>query len=491
MDEIGLNEFIQLIIADKGGTMNDYNQLMDYIAYHETGSEQRMSPTAVQISGNEEDGFYDGPGRGLFMFEIGEKKGGNSAVNRTVNYFKEKNLPLPKWLYDLSMGSKESKSVDVKGLSPDQQKILFLGNHRMHPVADFSKLWSGEQSIENFWLENHWSGKKGLSQADIMKKRMLFKANMLHRDSVEAINVVKQDLFSTQDKVPFISPQTDANNPNNPFNIQSFNILESILGKKESSLVKPPLKEYDHGGIHMPWENPSGSTMDTGPSGTSYITPEVVYDDQKVDNLMPWLNLGITEEFYNKIPITKEQPWTDRFGNTGGTIYNPYTANNPNLQWISGASNQMYASPEQKQASQNYAQNWLGFATPIPFLNSLKLTSSGAKIPGLIDDAIINPAIQGYKSVFGSSAAKSGGAISENIIAKDLIDESVPVPTSTANINAYKAKEIQNIIQKRKDYILSEEYITKRSANTGESPNQIKAQINTYLKELDKTTMGM
>ena len=150
MDEIGLNEFIQLIIADKGGTMNDYNQLMDYIAYHETGSKQRMSPTAVQISGNEEDGFYDGPGRGLFMFEIGEKKGGNSAVNRTVNYFKEKNLPLPKWLHDLSIGSKESKSVDVKGLSPDQQKILFLGNHRMHPVADFSKLWSGEQSIENF-----------------------------------------------------------------------------------------------------------------------------------------------------------------------------------------------------------------------------------------------------------------------------------------------------------------------------------------------------
>ena len=97
MDEIGLNEFLELIIQDKGGTYNQYNQLMDYIAYHETGAKQRMKPNAVQISEEEIDGvktgkMIDGPGRGLFMFEVGKKEGGNTAVNRTVNYLKEKNV---------------------------------------------------------------------------------------------------------------------------------------------------------------------------------------------------------------------------------------------------------------------------------------------------------------------------------------------------------------------------------------------------------------
>ena len=36
MDEIGLNELLQLIIREKGGSPNQYNQLMDYIAFHES-----------------------------------------------------------------------------------------------------------------------------------------------------------------------------------------------------------------------------------------------------------------------------------------------------------------------------------------------------------------------------------------------------------------------------------------------------------------------
>ena len=54
MDEIDLNELLQIIIRDKGGTPADYHQLMDYIAYHETGPvhpsvpDQRMKPDAQQ-----------------------------------------------------------------------------------------------------------------------------------------------------------------------------------------------------------------------------------------------------------------------------------------------------------------------------------------------------------------------------------------------------------------------------------------------------------
>ena len=56
MNEIGLSELLQLIIRDKGGTADQYNQLMDYIAFHETGPAQRMSASAQQKGG--------GPGRG-------------------------------------------------------------------------------------------------------------------------------------------------------------------------------------------------------------------------------------------------------------------------------------------------------------------------------------------------------------------------------------------------------------------------------------------
>ena len=71
----------------------------------------------------------------------------------------------------------------------------------------------------------------------------------------------------------------------------------------------------------------------------------------------------------------------------GGTVksyYDQFTGNNPNLQWISGASNQANASPEQKQKTQDYHQNWIGAVTPIPIVEGIALTAKGAKLPGLL-----------------------------------------------------------------------------------------------------------
>tara|TARA_R100000654_G_scaffold22651_2_gene44887 strand:- start:7792 stop:8469 length:678 start_codon:yes stop_codon:yes gene_type:complete len=225
MDEINYNELLQIIIGDKGGTPDQYEKLMDYIAFHETGAEQRMKPNAVQIT---DDGKKDGAGRGLFMFEKGEKKGGNTAVNRTVNYFKEKNLPLPNWLRDLSLGSKESKSVDVKDLSPDQQKMLFLGFHRMHPKANFSKVWSGEESITDFWFKYHWAGKDKPQE-----KYDLFNKNIIAKDSTDALKEKKEQLMIKENTAPYLS---DSNNINKlP---TENNILNIIFGPKQTSLVK-------------------------------------------------------------------------------------------------------------------------------------------------------------------------------------------------------------------------------------------------------------
>ena len=229
MEEIELDELMQLIIRDKGGTAQQYNQLMDYIAYHETGSKQRMDPKAKQISGNEKDGFYDGPGRGLFMFEKGEKKGGNTAVNRTVKYFNDNNLSLPKWLRDLSMGSKESKSVDVSSLNADQQKMLFLGNHREHPNSNFSNIWTGQQTIDDFWLKNHWSGDADESAIKLDS----FNKSMAHKDSTEALNAERERLMYSQNMAPYLS---DSNNINKLPSTDD--ILKGIFGAQDSSLVK-------------------------------------------------------------------------------------------------------------------------------------------------------------------------------------------------------------------------------------------------------------
>ena len=268
MDEIGLSELMQLIIRDKGGTPQQYNQLMDYIAYHETGPEQRMDPKAKQISGNEKEGFYDGPGRGLFMFEVGEKKGGNTAVNRTVKYFKDNNLPLPKWLYDLSMGSKESKSVDVSSLSADQQKMLFLGNHREHPNSNFSNIWTGQQAISDFWLKNHWSG----DPDDSVIKLDLFNKNMLAKDSTDALKVREEELMYKQNMAPYLS---DSNNINNLPTEK--NILDSIFGAQDSSLIK----EYSHGGVHLPVAESDATNVApviTPTKGTAPVLTKKMYD---------------------------------------------------------------------------------------------------------------------------------------------------------------------------------------------------------------------
>tara|TARA_R110000737_G_scaffold48543_1_gene69012 strand:+ start:50 stop:718 length:669 start_codon:yes stop_codon:yes gene_type:complete len=222
MGEIGLEEMLKLLSKEKGGTSKQYNQLMDYISFHETGPAQRMSTNAKQDD--------EGPGRGLFQFEIGDGKGGNTAVNRTHTYLTRNKKEIPVWLDKLW---NNKKSADVSGLTADQQKMLFLGYHREHPTSNFSKVWSGEQSTKDFWLKNHWAGSSESTEEVIQGKSDLFNKSMIAKDSVDAINLRKQELFPLQDKVPFQSATT---NINNVPDIKG--ILNKIFGAQTSSLIK-------------------------------------------------------------------------------------------------------------------------------------------------------------------------------------------------------------------------------------------------------------
>ena len=140
------DKIIEQLIKEKGGTKQQYLQLMDSIGYHESAG--TLDPKTKQYGG--------GPGRGKYQFEIGKAKGGITAANRTKTYYKDKGMPVPQWLNAATKG----KSLDVTNLTSEQQDVLFLGNMRGHPTANFSKVWNGKESVPEFWANYHWSGDK-------------------------------------------------------------------------------------------------------------------------------------------------------------------------------------------------------------------------------------------------------------------------------------------------------------------------------------------
>lgn len=137
-------KLIQHLIKEKGGTKDQYLSLLNSIAYHE--SAHTMDPSIKQIGG--------GPGRGKYQFEEGKNRGGITAARRTKKYLDSINQPTPKWLQEAIKGD----SLDATKLDSEQQDILFLGNMRMHPKADFSNYVSGKESTEEFWANYHWAG---------------------------------------------------------------------------------------------------------------------------------------------------------------------------------------------------------------------------------------------------------------------------------------------------------------------------------------------
>lgn len=155
MDE--LSKLIANLIEEKGGSRNDYLTLLNAIAYHETMG--KMDPTTKQIGG--------GPGRGLFQFEEGKHSGGITAAKRTRDYMSSKGMDVPEWLSTASSGN----SLNAASLTPMQQKMLFLGNMRMHPKANFSNVWEGKESPEDFWAKYHWAG----PTAETKKRRESFR----------------------------------------------------------------------------------------------------------------------------------------------------------------------------------------------------------------------------------------------------------------------------------------------------------------------------
>lgn len=157
--EFSYTDLMNHLIDKKGGNAGIYEDLMNAIAFHESGPKQRMSASAIQISKDKKTGeLYDGPGRGMFQFEKGADRAGETAINRTINYFDRNKIPVPQWVKDLD--AKEAGTLDFSELPEEQQRFLFITNYLQHEKADLGKVADGSQSFTEFWAQYHHAGGK-------------------------------------------------------------------------------------------------------------------------------------------------------------------------------------------------------------------------------------------------------------------------------------------------------------------------------------------
>tara|TARA_R110000824_G_scaffold65226_4_gene170040 strand:- start:1057 stop:3315 length:2259 start_codon:yes stop_codon:yes gene_type:complete len=227
--------------------------------------------------------------------------------------------------------------------------------------------------------------------------------------------------------------------------------ITSYLKDLDTSLYGSPLqrayggapKKYNHGGEHLPVAEADATNV------APVITPEI----------LPWENTGMPEDLYNALN-TEPNP---------GIVYNPLIGNNPNKQWISGAANQNNSSNTLKQKTQDYNEAWISAVTPIPILEGMQLTAKGAKLPGIIDDAIIKPVISGVKSIKSFIKPKFEStikwkdfnkAIPEN---KELLDE-YHLIEQTAKENGTWMKNVDG-----SDFVGSPEQFVQANSNNFKS----------------------
>lgn len=257
MDE--RDKLIRKLIEEKGGSREDYLNLLNSIAYHE--SAHTMDPSIKQYGG--------GPGRGKYQFEEGDNSGGITAARRTKQYYESINKLVPEWLKKAA----DNKSLDASTLSSSQQDILFLGNMRMHPKANFKNVWDGKESISDFWANYHWAGAnkdrktrlksfnnslEKYNQSKPTKPIKLTKPNINLNIKPEQPRVFEQDKTDVD---------TETYKPNVNYNFSNFKDFDSLVDYirntfKSGGLIgninnnDKKINSFNTGGLHD--QNPLG-----------------------------------------------------------------------------------------------------------------------------------------------------------------------------------------------------------------------------------------
>ena len=243
------DKLIELLIKEKGGTRKQYLSLMNKIAHHESAG--TMNPKMKQ--------FGNGPGRGKYQFEVGKNKGAITAINRLKRYMDSTRSKIPKWLEE----AYKLDNFDASTLTSDQQDMLFLGNMKGHPKADFSKVWSGDESEKDFWAKYHWAGKDKDKKERLKSFDNSMKTFKSNEKSVEKPNYINNYTYSPavsediKGYVPQLTMPDDIASKYRDIKYSSYGMQnEMSLGGKLGITNNKELNQYNEGGSHE--ANPHG-----------------------------------------------------------------------------------------------------------------------------------------------------------------------------------------------------------------------------------------
>ena len=149
----------------------DVERLMEMIAYHETGPEQRNFPDAVQGGG--------GPGRGLYQYELetsGGSGAGKTAMTRLFNILGEEGIP--GWAIKYFQRNpntnqlEQAGDVDFSELTKAQQDVLFLADKLQDPIAgNIAQI--GVESDSLWWAKYHHKGGGDTTKFDASRSSYL------------------------------------------------------------------------------------------------------------------------------------------------------------------------------------------------------------------------------------------------------------------------------------------------------------------------------
>jgi len=175
---------LESISKDKQVPKDVLEDLMENIGIWESDFNKKQIIADAKQRSKGKKGFFEGPGRGAFQFEILDKGGSGRSVDarqRLKNYYEYINKEQPKWLKELP------DNYDPSNLTLDQQKMLFLGDARMGP-GDLSKLVEDDKpmTVGDWWAKFHKI--KGVSDQDIKKFNEQAKINRLRKLENQPIN---------------------------------------------------------------------------------------------------------------------------------------------------------------------------------------------------------------------------------------------------------------------------------------------------------------
>ena len=172
----GLRNHMMEYMNYSGRDTNNVNIVMNAIAEHES----KNKFDEIQVSQKDDGTLFDGPGRGLFQFEVGPKKGGNTALNRTANFLKNNTDKTIKDFTNVYDKYISSNSQDFSTFSKEDQEGIFIGDKIFGGPErrnEFNKVVKRDtpptqEEVFMYWLNNHKGKVNGKAIKSLTKEEI-------------------------------------------------------------------------------------------------------------------------------------------------------------------------------------------------------------------------------------------------------------------------------------------------------------------------------